>query len=51
MNTKQKSTELTTYERRKQAMELAIKSQRGAPHYSTLVKVANEIFKWLNQPE
>lgn len=38
----------TIYDRKKQAMELAIRSQRGAPHFSTLIKVANEIYKWLN---
>lgn len=39
---------LTMYDKKKQAMELAIRSQRGAPHFSTLIKVADEIYKWLN---
>lgn len=38
----------TLYEKRIKAMELAIKSQRGAPHHTTLIKVADEIYKWLN---
>lgn len=43
-----KPTEPTVYDKRITAMKLAISSQRGAPHHSTLIKVANEIYKWLN---
>lgn len=48
MKANKPSTEPTVYQRRITAMELAIKSQRGAPHHATLIKVANEIYKWLN---
>lgn len=41
----------SVYEKRIKAMELAIKSQRGAPHHTTLIKVAEEIYKWLNTTE